>query len=63
MEDEGGNGQQLLGAAKNLACAVSEMLKTAQPASAEVLPEDKHGIENVANSWCGSFICVSVVEL
>uniref|UniRef100_A0A8C9R894 Talin 1 n=1 Tax=Scleropages formosus TaxID=113540 RepID=A0A8C9R894_SCLFO len=35
MEDEGGNGQQLLGAAKNLACAVSEMLKTAQPASTE----------------------------
>lgn len=36
MEDEGGNGQQLLGAARNLACAVSDMLKTAQPASAEV---------------------------
>lgn len=36
MEDEGGNGQQLLGAAKNLACAVSDMLKTAQPASTEV---------------------------
>ncbi|XP_053502228.1 talin-1 [Ictalurus furcatus] len=35
MEDEGGNGQQLLGAARNLACAVSDMLKTAQPASAE----------------------------
>ncbi|XP_028827700.1 talin-1 isoform X5 [Denticeps clupeoides] len=35
MEDEGGNGQQLLGAAKNLACAVSDMLKTAQPASTE----------------------------
>ncbi|RXN11823.1 talin-1 isoform X1 [Labeo rohita] len=35
MEDEGGNGQQLLGAAKNLACAVSEMLKTAQPSSTE----------------------------
>ncbi|KAK2818760.1 hypothetical protein Q5P01_024321 [Channa striata] len=35
MEDEGGNGQQLLGAAKNLACAVSEMLKTAQPANTE----------------------------
>lgn len=37
MDDEGGNGQQLLGAAKNLACAVSEMLKTAQPANTEVL--------------------------
>lgn len=36
MEDEGGNGQQLLGAAKNLACAVSDMLKTAQPANTEV---------------------------
>lgn len=36
MEDEGGNGQLLLGAAKNLACAVSEMLKTAQPANTEV---------------------------
>ncbi|XP_064164643.1 talin-1 isoform X1 [Anguilla rostrata] len=35
MEDEGGNGQQLLGAAKNLACAVSDMLKTAQPANTE----------------------------
>uniref|UniRef100_A0A8C1VRU9 Talin 1 n=1 Tax=Cyprinus carpio TaxID=7962 RepID=A0A8C1VRU9_CYPCA len=35
MEDEGGNGQQLLGAAKNLACAVSDMLKTAQPGSTE----------------------------
>lgn len=36
MDDEGGNGQQLLGAAKNLAGAVSDMLKTAQPASTEV---------------------------
>uniref|UniRef100_A0A7N6B6Z0 Talin 1 n=1 Tax=Anabas testudineus TaxID=64144 RepID=A0A7N6B6Z0_ANATE len=35
MEDEGGSGQQLLGAAKNLAFAVSEMLKTAQPANTE----------------------------
>ncbi|XP_077202774.1 talin-1 isoform X2 [Paroedura picta] len=35
MEDEGGNGRQLLQAAKNLAGAVSELLKTAQPASAE----------------------------
>ncbi|XP_035989491.1 talin-1 [Fundulus heteroclitus] len=35
MDDEGGNGQQLLGAAKNLASAVSDMLKTAQPANAE----------------------------
>lgn len=37
MDDEGGNGQQLLGAAKNLAGAVSDMLKTAQPANTEVL--------------------------
>lgn len=36
MDDEGGNGQHLLGAAKNLACAVSDMLKTAQPSSTEV---------------------------
>lgn len=36
MEDEGGNGQQLLGAARKLASAVSDMLKTAQPARAEV---------------------------
>jgi len=36
MEDEGANGQQLLGAAKNLASAVSSMLKTAQPANTEV---------------------------
>ncbi|KFO52801.1 Talin-1 [Corvus brachyrhynchos] len=35
MEDEGGNGRQLLQAAKNLASAVSDLLKTAQPASAE----------------------------
>ncbi|KAA8584711.1 hypothetical protein FQN60_008496 [Etheostoma spectabile] len=35
MEDEGANGQQLLGAAKNLASAVSDMLKTAQPANTE----------------------------
>ncbi|XP_078077806.1 talin-1 isoform X1 [Mustelus asterias] len=35
MEDEGANGQQLLKAAKNLACAVSDLLKTAQPATAE----------------------------
>ncbi|XP_074545996.1 talin-1 [Halichoeres trimaculatus] len=35
MDDEGGNGQQLLGAAKNLAGAVSDMLKTAQPANTE----------------------------
>ncbi|XP_061590619.1 LOW QUALITY PROTEIN: talin-1 [Cololabis saira] len=35
MEDEGANGQQLLCAAKNLACAVSDMLKTAQPANTE----------------------------
>ena len=38
MEDEGANGQQLLGAAKNLATAVSTMLKTAQPSSTEVRP-------------------------
>lgn len=36
MEAEGGNGRQLLQAAKNLASAVSDLLKTAQPASAEV---------------------------
>lgn len=36
VEDEGGNGHNLLHAAKNLACAVSDMLKTAQPASTEV---------------------------
>ncbi|XP_007441071.1 talin-1 isoform X1 [Python bivittatus] len=35
MEDEGGSGRQLLQAAKNLAGAVSELLKTAQPSSAE----------------------------
>uniref|UniRef100_A0A8C4WDD7 FERM domain-containing protein n=1 Tax=Gopherus evgoodei TaxID=1825980 RepID=A0A8C4WDD7_9SAUR len=35
MEDEGGNGRQLLQAAKNLASAVSDLLKTAQPASVE----------------------------
>ncbi|XP_062489894.1 talin-1 isoform X2 [Pezoporus occidentalis] len=35
MEDEGGNGRQLLQAAKNLASAVSDLLKTAQPASTE----------------------------
>ncbi|XP_067320811.1 talin-1 isoform X1 [Anolis sagrei] len=35
MEDEGGNGRQLLQAAKNLAGAVSDLLKTAQPSSAE----------------------------
>ncbi|NWY28310.1 TLN1 protein, partial [Pheucticus melanocephalus] len=35
MEDEGGNGRQLLQAAKNLASAISDLLKTAQPASAE----------------------------
>lgn len=39
MEDEGGNGRQLLQAAKNLAGAVSELLKTAQPSSAEVSGE------------------------
>ncbi|XP_068032367.1 talin-1 isoform X2 [Anomalospiza imberbis] len=35
MEDEGGNGRQLLQAAKNLASAISDLLKTAQPASSE----------------------------
>ncbi|XP_051888575.1 talin-1 [Pristis pectinata] len=35
MEDEGANGQELLKAAKNLTCAVSDLLKTAQPATAE----------------------------
>lgn len=46
MEDEGGNGQQLLGAARNLACAVSDMLKTAQPASAEV----PHSVSQCSNT-------------
>lgn len=41
MEDEGANGQQLLGAAKNLAFAVSDMLKTAQPANTEVHNPDR----------------------
>lgn len=41
MEDEGGNGRQLLHAAKNLAGAVSELLKTAQPSSAEVSGEGR----------------------
>lgn len=45
MEDEGGNGQHLLGAAKNLACAVSEMLKTAQPANTEVHSQTKRKTE------------------
>lgn len=36
MEDEGGNGQQLLQAAKNLVSAVLDLLKMVQPASAEV---------------------------
>uniref|UniRef100_A0A8B9N265 FERM domain-containing protein n=1 Tax=Accipiter nisus TaxID=211598 RepID=A0A8B9N265_9AVES len=35
MEDEGGNGQQLLQAAKNLVSAVLDLLKMVQPASAE----------------------------
>ncbi|XP_043934374.1 talin-1 [Protopterus annectens] len=35
MEDEGANGRQLLQAAKSLACAVSDLLRTAQPASTE----------------------------
>ena len=43
MEDEGANGQQLLGAAKNLATAVSTMLKTAQPSSTEVCLSAPHG--------------------
>lgn len=36
LEDEGGSGRPLLQAAKGLAGAVSELLRTAQPASAEV---------------------------
>lgn len=36
LEDEGGNGRPLLQAAKGLAGAVSELLRSAQPASAEV---------------------------
>lgn len=44
MEDEGGNGWQLLQAAKNLASAISDLLKTAQPASAEVQDgQEGHG--------------------
>ena len=35
LEDEGGNGRPLLQAAKGLAGAVSELLRSAQPASAE----------------------------
>ncbi|GAB0208100.1 talin-1 [Grus japonensis] len=35
MEDEGGNGRQLLQTAKNLASTVLNLLKTTQPASAE----------------------------
>lgn len=36
LEDEGGSGRPLLQAAKGLAGAVSELLRSAQPASAEV---------------------------
>lgn len=46
MDDEGRNGQQLLGAAKNLASAVSDMLKTAQPASTEVHGQGNKGHED-----------------
>lgn len=51
MDDEGGNGQHLLGAAKNLACAVSDMLKTAQPANTEVRYQSKQD-PNIAASFC-----------
>lgn len=50
MDDEGGNGQHLLGAAKNLACAVSDMLKTAQPANTEVRHQSKQD-PNIATSF------------
>lgn len=36
LEDEGSSGRPLLQAAKGLAGAVSELLRSAQPASAEV---------------------------
>lgn len=36
LEDEGGSGRPLLQAAKGLAGAVSELLRSAQPASTEV---------------------------
>lgn len=42
LEDEGGSGRPLLQAAKGLAGAVSELLRSAQPASAEVRG---HGME------------------
>lgn len=55
MEDEGGNGRQLLQAAKNLASAVSDLLKTAQPASAEVRgrrdPGTERRVETKGNHW------------
>lgn len=51
MDDEGGNGQHLLGAAKNLACAVSDMLKTAQPANTEVRYQSKQD-PDIATSFC-----------
>lgn len=52
MDDEGGNGQQLLGAAKNLACAVSDMLKTAQPANTEVQCHSYEGHVSVSALPC-----------
>lgn len=42
LEDEGGSGRPLLQAAKGLAGAVSELLRTAQPASAEVRARGGH---------------------
>lgn len=54
MEDEGGNGRQLLQAAKNLAGAVSELLKTAQPSSAEVSRgAEGRGRDTGPLSWMG----------
>lgn len=43
LEDEGGNGRPLLQAAKGLAGAVSELLRSAQPASAEVRATGRAG--------------------
>lgn len=62
MDDEGGNGQHLLGAAKNLACAVSDMLKTAQPTSTEVRqraqPQTLHVVSELFAFQLVSRFCV-----
>lgn len=57
MEDEGGNGQQLLGAAKNLAGAVSNMLTTAQPANTEVHILTTKGDEEMSRVFQVSALC------